>query len=48
MEDGIKDLEGLGEFPRADIVAGAIEGAGEGVGAGGENVEMEIFDGVGA
>ena len=48
MEDRVENLEGLGEFPGADIVAGAIEGTGKGVGAGSENVKVEIFDGVGA
>jgi len=48
VEGGIQDLERLGEFPGADVVAGAVEGAGEGVGAGGEDVEAEVGEGEGA
>ena len=48
VQDGIDDLEGLRELPGADIVARAVEGAGEGMGTGREKVQAQIFDGVGA
>ena len=48
IQDGVQDLEGLRELPSADVVAGAFERAGEGVGAGGEDVQMQILEGVGA
>lgn len=48
MEGSIENLEGLGGFPSAHIVAGASEGAGEGVRARSEEVEVEVVQGIGA
>ena len=44
----VEDLEGARKFPGADVMAGFTEGAGEFVGAGGEDVQVEIGEGVGA
>ena len=48
MERGVENLEGLGWFPGADIVARAVKRADEGMGTGGQDVQAEIVDGVGA
>ena len=48
VERGVQDLEALGEFPGADVVAGFAERAGLLVRARGEDVQLEVGERVGA